>query len=166
MGKWGPGQQLVDALTEYSLARRRFLEAIRCRRGSIREPLAEFAELLVAALTDEQLADNPVQKGWDLKAPDGTTTQVRYVANPRGKWVNGHQVTFIGSVDRYTLVMYEDLEPTGVLIFGRSSLAEVCRRLGKRHPNQETTLQITSENIRQIRTRSAEFAALGVQCFP
>jgi hypothetical protein len=46
-------------------------------------------------------------------------------------------------VDRYALVMYEALEPTCVLIFARESPTAVCQRLGKRHPNQDTTLQIT-----------------------
>lgn len=163
---WGSGSPLVDALDAYRDARRSFLEKVGCRPDSMRDPLAEFAELLVAALTGDRLADSPVQKGWDLMAEDGKTTQVRYVANPRGRWVNGHEVRFEPGVDQYALVLYEALEPTAVLIFSNFRLGDVCRVLGKRHGNQDRTLQLTPDNIRRLRNERAEFAPLGVRVFP
>jgi hypothetical protein len=116
MSDWGQGSQLVEALAAYRAARLAFLEAIGCRADSMRDPLSEFAELLVAVLTGDRLADSPVQKGWDLISPEGRTTQVRYVANPRGKWVNGHEVKFVAGVDRYALVLYESLESMRVSV--------------------------------------------------
>ena len=166
MAGWGSGQGLADALARYRPAREAFLREIGCRPRSMRDPLAEFAELFVAALTGEQPATNPVQKGWDLRAGDGTTTQVRYVANPSDKWVNGHVVKFDAGVDRYALVVYESLEPTSVLIFSRGTLGHVCQRLGKRHPSQDTTIQVTPENVRRMKADRHGFAELGVTVFP
>ena len=141
--------------------------AIGCRPESMRDPLSEFAEALVAALSGDRLADSPVQKGWDLISAEGVTTQVRYVANPLGKWVNGHVIDFrSGGCDRYALVTFEDLVPVDVLIFERAGLGQVCQRLGKRHPNQDVTLQITPANIAQVKAERDVFARLGVQVYP
>jgi hypothetical protein len=84
MTNWGNGAQLLGALAAYREARLAFLEGIGCRADSMRDPLSEFAELLVAAVTGDRQAESPVQKGWDLISRDGCTTQVRCVANPRG----------------------------------------------------------------------------------
>ena len=132
----------------------------------MRGPLAEFSEILVSALTGAELAESAVQKGWDLRSESGDTTQVRYLANPSGEWVNGHEVRFTPGVDRYVLVIYESLDPVGVVIFDGRSLAEVCTRLGKRHPNQETTLQLTPRNLRQLRDESEFVAGLQVHVYP
>jgi len=166
MPEWGAGQTLIDALAAYRHARIAFLEAIGCRRGSMRDPLAEFAELLVAVVTGDTMATNPVQAAWDLTSMDGSKTQVKYLANPAGEWVKGHLVKFTPDLDRYALVVYEALEPIAVLIFERATLGEVCRRLGKRHPNQETTLQITEANVRQLPSRREEFVTVGVEVYP
>lgn len=163
---WGPATELIQAYGAYREARQRLLRAIGCRPDSMRDPLAEFSEILVAKLTGERQAESPVQKGWDLIAEDGTTTQVRYVANPAGTWVNWHEVSFSPGVNRYALVIFESLEPTGVLIFSSDTLRDVCRRLGKRHPNQDRTLQVTQVNVRRLREERHEFAALGVAVFP
>lgn len=160
MADWGKGATIVEALAEYRHARRKLIEAIGCRPESMRDPLAEFSEALVAALSGDTLATNPVQKGWDLKSAEGITTQVRYVANPMGKWVNGHVIDFRSSdCDRYALVMFEDLVPMDVLVFGRKGLGAVCARLGKRHPHQEVTLQITPSNVAQLKSEREIFEA-------
>lgn len=168
-GGWGQGANLVEALAEYRLARRKLIEAIGCRTESMRDPLAEFSEALVSALTGDTVATNPVQKGWDLMSTEGITTQVRYVANPMGKWVNGHVIDFRSmDCDKYALVMFEDLVPTDVLVFDRTGLGAVCSRLGKRHPNQDLTLQITPTNVAQIREEREAFESepYRVQLFP
>jgi hypothetical protein len=54
---------------------------------SCRDPLSEFAELLVARFVDGKLADNRVQKDWDVREADGSRIQVKYLANPStGGW--------------------------------------------------------------------------------
>lgn len=166
MPDWGAGQTLMDALATYRQARVAFLEAICCRPGSMRDPLAEFAELLVAAMTGDTPASNPVQKGWDLRSDVGRTTQVRYVANPKGNWVNWHVVAFTPDLDRYALVVYESLEPLAVLIFERDTLGRVGALLGKRHGNQDTTLQVTEANVRRLVAERETFAPLGVEVYP
>lgn len=53
-----------------------------------------------------------------------------------------------------------------VLIFDRTTLVQVCQRLGKRHPNQDTTLQLTRRNINQLLAERTAFDRLGVKVFP
>lgn len=155
---WGEAAALVEAIAEYRLARRKLIEAIRCRAESMRDPLSEFSEALVAALTGDTPATNPVQKGWDLMFSEGITTQVKYVANPVGKWVNGHDINFrTNDCDRYALVMFEDLVPVTVVIFDRKGLGAVCSRLRKRHPHQDEILQITPANINQLKAEREAF---------
>ena len=163
---WGPARDLVESFSIYGRARQTLLTEIGCRPNSMRDPLAEFSEILVERLTGSRRAESPVQKGWDLIDSDGKTTQVRYVANPAGTWVNYHEVRFSAGVDRYALVLFESLEPTRVLIFSSATIADVCRRLGKRHPNQETSLQITQANVHRLRDERHEFARIGVAVFP
>lgn len=83
--------ELLAALNAYRIAR----QALLIRLGlpsSNRDPLAEFSEHLVAALTGGTLATSRVQARYDLVLGDSTTVQVRYLANPAGPWVNEHLV--------------------------------------------------------------------------
>lgn len=87
--------ELLAALEEYRPARERLLSVLGPRKSN-RDPLAEFAEHFVAALMGGQLAVDPVQAYWDIKLPDGTKVQVKYLVNtadPGSKaWVNEHLV--------------------------------------------------------------------------
>jgi hypothetical protein len=46
-------------------------------------------------------AANRVQKAYGLVTAAGETVQVRYLANPAKRWVNGHVVDFRSGVDLY-----------------------------------------------------------------
>jgi hypothetical protein len=106
-------------------------------------------------------AESRVQRGWDIVTTDGAHVQVRYLANPGGHWVNEHLVDFrTGESDEYALVIFEDLLPTAVLIFHRSTLARVGGWLGKRHPNQDVTLQLTRRNYAQLLAAQSESAGM------
>jgi len=153
--------ELVAALAEYTAARRHLLALLRLE-DSNRDPFAEFAEHLVAALTAGTLAANRVQSEWDITEPDGSLNQVRYLANPAGRWPNEHLVRNIAGVTWYTLVLYEGGEVTGVLSFPQV-LAPVCTALGKRHPGQDQTLQFTLRNWWTIRDDPDHFRDLGVR---
>jgi hypothetical protein len=90
---WRTGE-LLSALAESRDARQRLLEILG-RRQSNRDPLAEFAEHFVAALTGGSVAASPVQAGWDIQLADGGKVQVKYLANTTpgtGAWVNEHVV--------------------------------------------------------------------------
>lgn len=158
-------QALLRAHEDYRLARRRYLELLGCA-GSNRDPLAELSERLVAAILDGTPADSRVQKGFDVVDAQGARVQVKYVANPRGLWVNGHVVDFRGDIDRYAVVLVEDLAPTLVLIFTRATIGRVCRLLQKRHPDQDSTLQLTRANVDLLRDNAHIVAQLGVQIIP
>lgn len=96
----------------------------------------------------------------------GNRVQVRYLANPARQWVNGHVVDFRGDgCDLYALLIVEDLEPTALLIFEKEGLARVCARLGKRHGNQDTTLQLYQANVRAIAAARRDFEPLGAHYF-
>ena len=82
---------LLGDFSAYRQARLDLLETLGMA-GSFRDPLSEFAEVLVARLLDGTLADNRVQKGWDVLLQDGTRVQVKYVANPsEGGWLTRRQ---------------------------------------------------------------------------
>jgi len=153
---------LTQAMATYGAARREFLVALGIP-ASNRDPLAEFSERLVAELVGGRLADSRVAKGYDVVDPDGRKIQVRYLANPEGAWVNEHLVTFDDDLDFYALVIVEALEPTAVTCFARHTLAQVCAQLGKRHPQQERTLQLTRVNAKALLVDRAQFAPLGVR---
>jgi hypothetical protein len=143
----------------YAEARRAFLGQID-HTVSNRDPLAEFSEVLVAQLLSGRLAASRVEKGYDLTDPEGRRVQVRYLANPAQEWINEHAVD-TREVDRYALVVFEDLEPQHVLVFPRD-LTAICAALGKRHGSQDRLLQMTRRNYRQILEQQERFAALGV----
>jgi hypothetical protein len=66
--------ELLGALEEYRAARQRLLEVLG-PRPSNRDPLAEFAEHFVAALTGGWVAVSPVQAGWDVQLADGARSR-------------------------------------------------------------------------------------------
>jgi len=152
---------LLKALHTYSEARTLFLSQIG-RGGSCRDPLAEFSEILVGYLLRAVPAGSRVQKGYDLVKPNGRHIQVRYLANPKGKWVNEHVVDFTSGCDEYALVIFVALQLQSALVFQRETIGEVCALLGKRHPNQRITLQFTQRNYEAIIKEPSRYQALGV----
>jgi hypothetical protein len=107
------------------------------------------------------LAESRVQRGWDIVTTDRAHVQVRHLTNPSGHWVNEHLADFrTGESDKYALVIFEDLIPIAVLIFHRLTLARVGGWLGKRHSNQEVTLQLTRRNYSQLLARRSESAGM------
>lgn len=165
MGTASQAGELLTAFAEYRAARLKFLQRIG-RPSSNREPLAEFSECLVAHLLDGTLADSRVQKDYDVIGPGGQRIQVKYLANPRGYWVNEHHIHFRGEMDAYAIVFFEELEPTHVIVFQRENLEKVCRQLGKRHPHQDSILQLTRRNFQTILANPEEFEQLGVKVIP
>lgn len=154
--------ELVAAMSVYRAARRDFLEALGIPISN-RDPLAEFSERLVTELVGGRLADSRVAKGYDVIDTQECKIQVRYLANPEGRWINEHLVKFDEGVDFYALVIVEALEPRAVILFARQTLQDVCVLLGKRHPNQDVTLQLTQLNVKALLADQAGFKALGVR---
>lgn len=95
----------------------------------------------------------------DLTTPDGLTVQVRYLANPSSTWVNEHPVRVLPGMDRYALVLFESFSVAGVVMFPQE-LTAIGAALGKRHGNQDVTLQFTRRNWRAIRNDPDQFRAL------
>ncbi|HZN70098.1 MAG TPA: hypothetical protein VFC00_00205 [Micromonosporaceae bacterium] len=152
---------LVAALDAYRQARQALLAAIGLPQSN-RDPLAEFSEHLIAALTGAALATSRVRAGYDLILPDGEKVQVRYLANPDGAWVNEHLVQRVPGVGWYALVLFEAFSVVGVLALPTGRLAQLGRTLGKRHPRQDETLHLTRRNWCSIRDDPQRFRALGV----
>lgn len=151
-------ERLLDEFAEYSRARMKLLALL--SQGN-RDPLADFSEHLVARLVNGTLAESRVQKGWDVRAGD-QHIQVKYLANTAGKWVNEITIRSVQGVERFALVVYESFVPLAVLIFP-SDLTNVCAELGKRHPDQSSSLQLTPTNFQRIMARPGRFAELDVQ---
>jgi len=155
--------RLLRALEAYRGARLSFLQELGC--SSNRDPLVEFSERVVAAWLGGALAKSPVQKDWDLRLDDGSTVQVRYLANPADRWDNEHHVRFTPGLGWYALAVFEAFELTAVVCFPARSIGSVCHRLGKRHPDQERSLQLTRANFRALLAGRPQFEDLGVQFF-
>jgi hypothetical protein len=153
---------LLAALDAYRPARAAFLAALGLPESN-RDPFAELGERLVAALTGGRIATSRIQVAHDLVLGDGTTVQVRYLANPAGSWVNEHVVHNRPGVDRYALVLLEAFTVVGVLAFPTGRLAAIGQALGKRHPRQDETLQFTRRNWWTIRDNPNQFRSLGMQ---
>jgi hypothetical protein len=153
---------MAAMVAAYRAARRTFLAALGIPVSN-RDPLAEFSERLVAVALGGRLADSRVERGYDVIDPSGRRIQVKYVANPAGQWINGHTVRFEGPLDDYALVLVEDLDPRAILVFGRESIAVVGRRLGKRHPDQDRSLQLTRSNVLALLADGSRFRDLGVR---
>jgi hypothetical protein len=154
--------ELLAALSQYRSARSAFLSVLGCAESN-RDPFAEFAERLAHAVLGGELAASRVQKNYDLTTPSGEQVQVRYLANPRDRWVNEHYVDFRAPCDRYALLVVEGFDPKALIVFTRSTIAAVCSALVKRHPNQESGLALTRRNYLQLRAEPEQFALLGVQ---
>ncbi len=134
---------------------------------SNRDPLSEFAEVLVARLLDGSLADNRVQKGWDVLLRDETRVQVKYVANPSdGGWVNWHTIFRDEGWDAYALVVYLNLAPKVVYVFQNTDFGDLCTALGKRHEDQATTLQFTKTCHQALSANPDAFERYGVKVYP
>ena len=161
MSHTDPVTDLISHFRAYAQARVAFLSLLH-RPASNRDPLAEFSEFLVARLLHGTLAPSPTQKGYDLKR-DGSTVQVRYLANTGHAWVNEHHVIFTKDVDEYALVVFIGLELQAVLVFKRETIGQVCNLLGKKHPNQHTSLQLTKRNYDRILAEPAKFASVGLE---
>jgi hypothetical protein len=52
-----------------------------------------------------------------------------------------------------------------VIVFACDRLLGIAQALMKKHPNQETTLQLTRVNYRQLFVERERFAELGVRLF-
>ncbi|MEU6654785.1 hypothetical protein ABZ904_36575 [Streptomyces sp. NPDC046900] len=152
---------LLSALDSYRLARQTLLGTLGLGQSN-RDPLAEFAEHLVAALWQGRLAESRVQANYDLISADGEYVQVKYLANPLSSWPNEHTVRSIPGVGWYVLVVYEAFAVTGVLAFP-PDLTEICSALGKRHPDQATSLQLTRRNWWTIRDNADAYRQLGMR---
>ncbi|MFI6762807.1 hypothetical protein ACIBF5_27105 [Micromonospora sp. NPDC050417] len=153
---------LLGALDDYRQARRALLTALRLP-ASNRDPLAELSEHLVQALLGGELAPSRVQAHWDLTLPDHARVQIKYLANPDGRWVNEHVVRAHPDVAFYALVLFEAFSVTGVLILPTAQLGAVHLELGKRHLRGDAELQLTRRNWQTMRDEPARFRALGVR---
>lgn len=159
----GDARELLARFADYRQGRVSLLANIGIEISN-RDPLSEFAEVLVARLLDGQLADSRVQKGWDVRAADGRLIQVKYVANPAvGQWVNWHTIEQDEGWDAYALVVYLDLTPVVVYIFPRGDFSALCSALGKRHADQDRTLQFTKTCHLLMSANPSEFERFGVE---
>ena len=103
-----------------------------------------------------------MQAGWDVRTPEGAV-QVRTLSNTGADtWVNEHPIHTVDGVDRYALVVFEDLTVSAVLVFP-ADLTMVGTHLGKRHGDQETTLQLTRRDFSRLITDRAAAQAAGVR---
>lgn len=154
--------RLSEALDRYADARGLFLRALR-RGTSNRDPLAEFSEQLAETLFGGKLADNRVQKAYDLVDGENRRVQVKYLSNSGQRWVNEHVIRFDAGVDIYALLIFEDLRPIAMLTFERTRLAEIGTALQKKHAALDMTLQFTQRNFRTILAEAAKFRERGVR---
>lgn len=162
--KKSDGRELLAALRTYRDARQTFLRVLGCDTSN-RDPLAEFAERLAHAILGGAMAPSRVHKHYDLTTDDGRTVQVRYLANPVDKWVNEHVVDFRQGVDLYALLIVEALDARTLLVFERDTVGSVAAALGKKHPDQDTTIQFTRVNYQQLLREEEKLAGLGVQIY-
>ena len=142
-------EELLESLEMYTSERRRFLKSINWPESN-RDPFSVASELLVLHLLGGKLAENQVQKGWDLIDENNNKVQIKYLANTREKWVNGHDVKFPDGVDFFALVVFEHHAPQSVLVFNRAHIELLCRVLNKRHANQHSGIQLTQTNYQTI----------------
>jgi len=153
--------ELLSALAEYRLARRRLLDLLGLPTSN-RDPVPELAEHLVADILGGTVAESRVQAAWDVMTPEGTV-QVRTLSNTGSdRWVNEHVIRSAAGADRYALVILEDLTVSAVVVFP-TDLSRAGVHLGKRHGDQATTLQITRQDFIRLLADRAGAAAAGVQ---
>ena len=151
----------LTAYEAYHKARQLFLTSIGCAISN-RDPIAEFSEHLVAVLVNGELAKNRVQKDYDVISPVGEFIQVKYLTNPKGMNVNGLEIRFLGNVQKFAVVYFEDLHLHSVLQFDRNSLDLVYDRLGKRHKGRGDLLLLLNSNVGTMLFHVDEFKKLGV----
>jgi hypothetical protein len=135
-----------------------------------RDPLAEFSEKLAESLLDAKRVERRKQKGYDLTRPSGEEIEVKYVAQLAKEdgginWKNWHTIKFNEYRDKYALVVFVDLLPVHMFVFGKHKLQDLCLELGKRHPQQDRTLQFTKTNYYAIINNQDKFKNLGVDVF-
>jgi hypothetical protein len=131
---------------------------------SNRDPLAEFSEVVVATLLGGSRATSRVQKGFDVLGKGGERIEVKYLANPRGRFINEHTI-LRGNWDQYALVCFEDLRPIWVLVFQEWGLALLHSALGKRHPRAGQELQFTWGNYRAVTSAPQRFTRNGLTAY-
>lgn len=56
------------------------------------------------------------------------------MANPSDGWVNEHLVVFMSGLDDHGLVLFETLEPIGLILFRRETIAAVGSRTRQASP--------------------------------
>jgi hypothetical protein len=154
-------EELRTALMPYRQGRKRLLESLGCGVSN-RDPLAEFSERLVTALLAGELAASRVQKGYDMVTQTGVRVQVRYLANPKDGWVNEHTVRFDKDVDRYALVVFEDLDLLVVLLFPRKPLPDICAALGSVILTKSASYSSHSATIGRCFSERHRFEQLGM----
>jgi len=159
---------LMETWSRYRPARLDLLSRLH-RPKSLRDPVCEWSEMLVKQLLHGRFpvkpdqSIDPVRKDYDVVLDkDGTQVQIKSLSNLSGKWVNEHLIQFTGSVGAYAIVFFTDLRPETVLIFPKQQLKHICERLRKRHPKQDTELQLTQRNFGQILAEKRAFAYLAV----
>ena len=148
-------KDVLRSLNTYSSERRKFLESIDWL-DSNRDPFSVASEILVQHLMGGQLADSQVQAGWDLIDESRKRVQIKYLANTREKWANGHDVKFPEGVDHFALVVFEQHAPQAVLVFNKFHIGSLCERLNKRHGNQDSEIQLTQSNYQVILKNAAD----------
>ncbi len=152
---------LVGDWTSYQEARVQLLESLDLRLSN-RDPMSEFSEALVRVLYQGRPAPSRVQRSWDVLSALNRRIQVKYLANPIGPWVNEHLILPSPEMDDWALVIFIDLMPESVLVFPAERLAAIGALLGKRHPQQDTSLQFTQRKYSLIRSDPGRFAMLGM----
>jgi hypothetical protein len=155
--------ELRAGFAAYATGRAALLAALDLPESN-RDPLAEFSERVVAALLVGEPAPSRVQRGWDVMA-SGRRIQVKYLANPSGRWVNEHHIRLTDEMEDYAIVFFEALLPVRAIVIAGDRLLEVADALGKRHGETHAVLQLTRRNYLQIVGDPARFAGLGVRVF-
>lgn len=153
-------EEIRRAFKLYHAARAEFLNALKLPESN-RDPLAEFSEQLVAALLGGHAAPSRVQAHWDVEAGD-RKIQVKYLANPAGRWVNEHHIRVVPEIHEYAIVFFEALLPVAVVRFEAARLGEIGAALKKRHLDQDRVLQFTRANFLEVTKDPVRFEALGV----
>jgi hypothetical protein len=76
--------------------------------------------------------------------------------------VNEHLIRRIEGVRWYALVVFEAFAITAVLAFP-PQLTLIGAALGKRHPRQDETLQLTRRNYWALRENADQYRSLGMR---
>jgi hypothetical protein len=103
--------------------------------------------------------------GWDVRGPDDERIQVKYLANPVGRWVNEHEIRVNERMDSYAIVIYEALLPQAVIVFPKYNLEVVGAPLGKRSSNLDIGFWFTQANYRHVCNEIAIFNTLGIRLY-